>query len=1134
MSQRISLTRIIAINWYGFNQIIDVDDMTLISGAFGTGKSALLDLMQHVMLGEGWRANRAASGKKSRGRDLVGYCLCDTNYTNDGERHFLRSSGVTIIALEFSKPAHGAQSETKETWGMRIEYANASSQAKKVYFCVPERIEYSDLQEGDTLLDEERFRTWLRRNHGKDAIFSRQKDYLEEMATARHLYFDNKSFRLTFPKAIAFEQEENIETFIREFILEESPLNVVEVRESLHAYEDVRRRLEEQENEAGFLRKINAHNKAYEAAAKEAAILEQVECMLKVVEQEQLRDRHDEKVKGLESQNSEDLKAQAELKERLELLKEQLSMASASLHRDPETEKLKELQQKIKRDLQQLRGLKEARQTASQFLHTRQRDWIDWLKHGQLLSLNELQVTLQPAVAMVDLLCQGSEQEGFTCLEKLAPRFYEISGKVGDLLRPIEERQRRLKRRLGEIENDLDQIENRQTPGKFPLFERLSKELGDKVVQLGRLVEVRADADAWWPVLESLLDAERSTILSSDSSTYQRALEILSSEPPSSHEAVLRYEHDSSTQSVASDASITSKLEVADARVRERLFRLYGDITCCESELAAGHSASPRALSVDGHFKDGAVRRRLKVEDIVLTLGTRGLERMKARLLTEQIEKKSELDQVTLQAQDVRNWLSSGQEKGLMSSNKPENTDGIEGISELEKAIGTDQETLKLLETPERLERVKLHKKLEDDRDELIGQQCLVIKRLADFEIEVAIPREAKVKAIGRIEELVIKREENRSALSKRFPGILQSSLNEKLEEHLATAHIWSERYDILTKALNDIYTDGVTHRSNRNSERRALKEASNQMGGRRHPHYQDFDIEDEANTAWDQRLRQLETVELAQSRRQAESRQREWQRRLEEQVLNELTSRMNQAEEVIRSLRRHMSQPIGNFRYEIRQRRDTTTYGNIWRLMDTGFEGTDPLAEAMQESSIQTAMDELMAAVNAESGSKEKVTRLLDYRNYHNYDIVKVPVGDGDSAQQMTKGISLSRSGGNLSGGEGQVPFFISMLAAFRRVYSQSGSRSRSMSRLGLVVMDEAFSKLSSDGIADCLTLARSFDLQLILAFPPEKLGVMVEHAQTVIVVQKDVEHDVEGLPTSIENIPILMTLDDAMEALD
>ena len=90
MSQRISLTRVIAIHWYGFRQIFDVEDNVLISGAYGTGKSALLDLMQYVLLGGEKQFNRAAAGN-ARGRDLVGYCLGDTNQPGrEGGRHGVR------------------------------------------------------------------------------------------------------------------------------------------------------------------------------------------------------------------------------------------------------------------------------------------------------------------------------------------------------------------------------------------------------------------------------------------------------------------------------------------------------------------------------------------------------------------------------------------------------------------------------------------------------------------------------------------------------------------------------------------------------------------------------------------------------------------------------------------------------------------------------------------------------------------------------------------------------------------------------------------------------------------------------------------------------------------------------------
>jgi uncharacterized protein YPO0396 len=80
---------------------------------------------------------------------------------------------------------------------------------------------------------------------------------------------------------------------------------------------------------------------------------------------------------------------------------------------------------------------------------------------------------------------------------------------------------------------------------------------------------------------------------------------------------------------------------------------------------------------------------------------------------------------------------------------------------------------------------------------------------------------------------------------------------------------------------------------------------------------------------------------------------------------------------------------------------------------------------------------------------------------------------------------------------------------------------------------MDEAFSKLSGDGIEDCLALARSFELQLIMAFPPERLGVMAPHAQTVVMCQKEVESDEQGYVTRITTTPLLTTMAEAMEAL-
>ena len=168
------------------------------------------------------------------------------------------------------------------------------------------------------------------------------------------------------------------------------------------------------------------------------------------------------------------------------------------------------------------------------------------------------------------------------------------------------------------------------------------------------------------------------------------------------------------------------------------------------------------------------------------------------------------------------------------------------------------------------------------------------------------------------------------------------------------------------------------------------------------------------------------------------------------------------------------------------------------------------------------------MKAVDAPEQGDDRARRLLDYRNYHHYDLEMVPADKPNAPP-----ISLSRSGRNLSGGEGQAPFFISMLAAFRRVYDRGDRSSVRSQQLGLVVMDEAFSKLSGDGIEDCLALAKQFQLQLVMAFPPERLGVMVPHAQTVVMCQKHVTYGQGDYVTRIDNIPLLTTMAEALEAL-
>ena len=1129
MSRRISLTRIIALNWYGFRQIFDVDDNVLISGAFGSGKSVLLDLVQYVLLGEHWRANRAAAGN-ARGRDLVGYCLGDTNQTRNGQRHFLRQNGVTLVALEFSKPTDGRAKPERETWGVRLQFTSPDASPTPTYFHIPDRLEYSEIAPKGEFLTDEDFRRWLRRDYGNECIFNRQRDYLEEMAAPRHLNFDAAAFQRTFPKAIAFELEDNVEKFIREFILEESPLDVREVRSALRAYHDTQKRLEKQEDEAAFLRRICEQHTKCEAAGREAAVLGHVQFMLKLARAEETREVETEKLVRLDAKHSDDLATLEARRAEAASLTVQLEAVRFEVTKDPEGGKLDGLTRDVEKKQHHVDELQIAQKALCQRLDDRHVRWMEWLRHGESLSLEGISGAANVDDALLSRLRTGKDSERLESMSALALRFDEVWLAVGGILQPMKAKVQTANSRVKQLDDDLKQISDGRAPGAFPLFEAVRQRLGERAEQLGRLIEVKPEAERWWPALELFLDSHRWTVIVPEGADYLAALDTFRRTMPGREgEALLNPSEARELRPKPLEDSLFSKVEVRHGIARTFVEHLLGDVKCVET--ADELDAFARAITPDEMLKDAPVRRRLKSgASVERTLGREGLARMRAAKQKEQNEIRSEAAVLQRQLDDVSAWLDTGAKAGLRDAKLPDRSAELPQLPALERELGTLRETIALLSTPERAERQARLMALDEKKTKLDQQIGGLAKSAQEFEIRAKPIREAIASAAGDAEAERLNVEESRAALGRRFAGILNAELDQIADRFRAEHSKWADCFYAITEGRTAAEKAALDARHVRNHERQTLATVRDEQGNLRHPEYQyEFSHEDESNEPWTARLRVLDGVELEKSRQLAADRKAEWERRLEENVLNELNRRISDATATVRLLERYLSQPVGKFRYRISQRKDTAGFGAIWSLLGSGLEPTDPLTAAIQDAEAQSAKAELMGAVDAADKADDRARRLLDYRNYHHYDIEMVPADKPDAPP-----ISLNRSGRNLSGGESQAPFFISMLAAFRRVYDRGDRASGRSQQLGLVVMDEAFSKLSGDGIEDCLALARTFQLQLVMAFPPERLGVMVPHAQTVVMCQKNVERDREGYVTSITNIPMIATMTEALEALE
>lgn len=155
-----------------------------------------------------------------------------------------------------------------------------------------------------------------------------------------------------------------------------------------------------------------------------------------------------------------------------------------------------------------------------------------------------------------------------------------------------------------------------------------------------------------------------------------------------------------------------------------------------------------------------------------------------------------------------------------------------------------------------------------------------------------------------------------------------------------------------------------------------------------------------------------------------------------------------------------------------------TTMENSIFNLAAMG----DPVYEAQIDEFVERILSAAKEAAQERQNGKttdRQMIQWVDYRQYLDYDIIITNIKTGERAP-------LSKVIQDSSGGENQAPFYVAICASLLQIYQKCENSIR------LVLLDEAFSKMTSDRIKPMMQMFRHMNLQVVLITTVEKASAI------------------------------------------
>lgn len=1081
-------TRMCLNNWGGIDhKVLEFHEyVNLFSGKSGSGKSTVMDAIQVILYGSFSPSflNKAADDAKNR-RSVLSYLRGEQK---DGSANRKDCDFCSVIALEIEDTG----THIITCIGIAFEVRKSDSEIKKfVYFSHSGKMPESEYltEQGVCYSNQEikklvSARTKFDDNRGKgevNRIYGSKEAYLGTLYDVILGYIDQNRFITMEKSAIALKMTNGTGQFIRDYMFPKNTSNTIAtISEQLDSYRQIKEKIEDLRKRIELLSEIQASGK--ELVRLQTDIV-RAEAMIRCIGIEDLRAR---------IQAAEDDKRN--LAEKQEQCKKKVQELSAS--REEAQQKLIQVSADLKAsDLGGKQQQYEELDERSRMLADNTRQWQKILQGMKNWEEDDVitDYISNPVLNMIAELNQGRVTEELC--QNLHLKIESAKQNIEDEVEDYRDQRREIGKQLKEKKRLVDDMKHDRKPYDENLRSArsaLSQQLSDRY---GQTVKVQIFAD--------LFDVQEEEWKNAIEGRMGRLKHSLITEPQYAHEAAVLFRNMKQYENVDlinSKAIADSKPDCMEGSLYEAVKTQEAYVDVCLKRYL-GHIIKCRSVEELEQVRDGVtpdcysysnfIFRHLKKKDYT-TRACIGRRVSKARL-AEYEKDVEELSRQEMQLDDLLRRLKEARDFECL---KDEPSHYVKLSRAGEELARVNKKKMELEETIRSL-REGAYKELEEKEQSLQKQVKMVQEELDQTQGELA-------RLGSRIGELSGENESRRQQLEEKLQGYVP---NEALEQ---------EVWELLKKqsgqaVINRKKAQVADLEEKEQAQAETLRAARNRYifaypAG-------PFNGAETSNEAYEKLLEKYLTDFEPAYEEEFEKKCASIYKSLRENVIatihGDIKAAKRHAYEINRLLR---ETNFSDSTYQIKIEPAKNENGQFFDMLmaeeldsknldNAGIDGQISFGEdafyQKYEQKIKLLTDKFMPPKDEDehlrAQKRKEMEQYADYRNYLSFSMFEQVTDENGTVIREN---FVDDMAGRDSGGEGQNPKYVALLAGFAMLYMQQSKRD---SKIKLVLLDEAFSKMDQERSAVCLKYARKMDLQLIVCVPDERLQSLIRNVDCV-----------------------------------